>query len=175
MQRLADAIQRLVDIALGVEALELFIQLAATVVLVIIVKVFFWDKVTGFIESRRDLMDRELTEAMEKNEEAKALKEEAESSFDRVKDEARKLLEEAKTRGEDTRRDIVAKAKDEAANIKKDAQKDLAQDIEVARSQLREEIVDIAMMLTEKVIAKKIDQATYERLLDDAIDTVRKS
>ncbi len=175
MQRLADAIQRLVDIALGADALELFIQLAATVVLVIIVKVFFWEKVTGFIEARRELMDQELTEAMEKNEEAKALKEEAETSFERVKDEARQLLEEAKTRGEDTRRDIIAKAKDEATNIKKDAQKDLAQEVDVARSQLREEIVNIAVMLTEKVIAKKIDQATYERLLEDTINTVRKT
>ncbi len=175
MQRLADAIQRLVDTALGADALELFIQLAATVVLVIIVKVFFWEKVTNFIEARRELMDQELTEAMEQNEEAKALKEEAESSFERVKEEARTLLEEAKSRGEDTRRTIIAKAKDEAANIKKDAQKDLAQEIDVARSQLRGEIVDIAMLLAEKVITKKIDQATYERLLDDAIETVRKS
>ena len=175
MQRLAEAIQRLVDTALGIDAYELMIQLAATVVLVVVVKVFFWNKVTAFIDARRELMDQELTEATEQNQEAKTLKEEAEANFERTKKEARRLLEEAKSRGEDTRREIVSEAKKEADMIKKNAQKDLAQDIELARRNMRNEIVEIAALLAEKVIAQDIDPATAERLLDETLEAVKKA
>ena len=173
MGNLAEAIQRLVDIALGVDALEMVIQLVATIVLILVVKYFFWEKVTAFIDARQNIIDKELTEATERNEEAKVLKEEAEQSFENVKQEARQVLEEAKTRGEDTRREMIAKAKDEAANIKKSAQKDLAQEIETARGHLRNEIIEVASLLAEKVITKEIDEATYERLIDETIEAVR--
>ncbi len=173
MANLAEAIQRLVDIALGIDAVEMVIQLVATILLILVVKHFFWEKITAFIEARREIMESELTEATERNEEARVLKEEAEESFDKVKLEAKQILEDAKTRGEDNRREIIAKAKDEATNIKKSAQKDLAQEIEVARSHMRNEIISVATLLAEKVIAKEIDEATYNRLIDETIKEVQ--
>ncbi len=174
MARVAEAIQRLVDIGLGVNPIEMMIQIVATVILILVVKFFFWEKVTHFIESRQELMDQELTEATAMNEEARMLKEEAEQAFDRMKKEAKILLEDAKSKGEDTRRELLAKAKDEAQNIKKSAQKDLAQEIELARQELRSEIISVASVLAEKVLAEEIDEKTYHRLLDDAIEEVRK-
>lgn len=175
MARVAEAIQRLVDIGLGVDPIEMIIQIVATVILILVVKFLFWEKITHFIESRQELMDQELTEATAMNEEAKMLKEEAEQAFNRMKNEAKLILEEAKSKGEDTRRDLLAKAKDEAQNIKKSAQKDLAQEIELARQDLRSEIISVASVLAEKVIAQEIDEKTYHRLLDEAIEEVRKS
>ncbi len=174
MQNLSEAVQKLVEIALGVDVLEMVIQIVATILLILVVKYFFWDKVTTFIDERKAIMDKELTEATEKNEEAKMLKKEAEETFNEMKQEARDILEDAKSRGEDTRRDIISKAKDEASTIKKNAQKDLEQDIESARQALRDEIVDIASLLAEKVIAKEIDEKTYNTLIDNAIKEAQK-
>ncbi|TVP97109.1 MAG: ATP synthase F0 subunit B [Acholeplasmatales bacterium] len=175
MDQVARAIQRLVEIGLGIDPVEMAIQITATLLLILVVKFFFWEKVTAFIEARQALMDQELTDATQKRTEAETLKQEAEDMFESVRREARELLEEAKTRGEDTRRDLLAKAKSEAAEIKKSAQKDMAQEFEVARSQLRHEIITVAAALTEKVIARDIDEATYETLIDEAIEAVRKS
>ncbi len=174
MIELARAIERLVDTALGIDLMEMVIQIIATILLILVVKFFFWEKVTAFIESRREIMDQELTEATEKHEEAKTLKKEAEETFEKVKLEAKQLLEDAKSRGEDSRREIIAKAKDEATNIRKSAQKDLDQEIELAKGHIRNEIIEVASMLAEKVIAKEIDEATYERLIDESIKAVQK-
>ena len=174
MERVAQAIRDLIEIGLRIEPMEMFIQIVATVLLILVVKFFFWEKITAFIDARRAFMDKELVEATEKNEEASMLKEEAEKAFNQVKQEAKQMIEEAKTRGEDSRRELLAKAKDEAQNIKKSAQKDLAQEIEMARHEMRTEIISIASLLAEKVIAKEIDEKTYHRLLDEAIDEVRK-
>ncbi|MFU8787068.1 MAG: ATP synthase F0 subunit B, partial [Candidatus Izemoplasmataceae bacterium] len=64
-------------------------------------------------------------------------------------------------------------AKDEATNIKKSAQKDLAQEIEVAKTQIRNEIIEVASVLAQKVIDQEIDKQTYDRLIDQAIEEVR--
>lgn len=176
MTQVAEAIQRLVDIPLEIGEYwrEMTIQIVATLILILVVKFFFWEKITNFLEARQELMDKELTEATEMNEEARLLKQESEKAFEQVKQEAKQILEEAKTKGEDTKRELLAKAKDEAQNIKKSAQKDLVQEIEMARQDMRTEIISVASVLAEKVIAKEIDEKTYHRLLDEAIEEVRK-
>lgn len=173
MERVAQAIRDLVEIGLSIDPVEMLIQIVATILLILVVKFFFWGKITAFIDARRAFIDKELIEATEKNEEASMLKEEAEKAFEQVKQEARQIIEEAKTRGEDSRRELLAKAKDEATNIKKSAQKDLAQEIEVARSQIRNEIIEVASFLAQKVIDQEIDKKTYDRLIDQAIEEVR--
>ena len=172
--RLSEAIDSLVSDGIIINPAEMIIQLAATILLIVVVKYFFWDKVTAFIEGRREVVDRELTEATEKNQEADALKEEAEKQLMQVKQEAKSILDESKSRGEDTRREIIAKAKDEAQTIKKSAQKDLAQDIEVARRHLRDEIIEVATLLSQKAMSKDMNKKTYDRLVDEAIDEVSK-
>lgn len=174
MENIANAIQNLVDIALGINPIEMVIQIVATILLILVVKFFFWEKVTAFIETRRDVMEKELTEATERNEEAKLLKKEAEETFNEMKQEARDILEDAKNRGEDRRREIISKAKDEASHIKESAKKDLEQEIKVARNQIRDEIISVASLLAEKVIAQEIDETTYNRLIDEAIDEAQK-
>ena len=174
MEAVAEAIQRLVDNGLGIDPVEMVIQIASTIVLVLVVKFFFWNKVTSFIEGRREVVDQEIIEATQRNDEAKKLKEEAEQELTQVKQEAKEILDEAKTRGEDTRREIVAKAKDEATHIKKSAQKDLAQEIEVARSNMRNEIIEVTSALTEKAIQKELNKKTYEKLLDESISEATK-
>lgn len=174
MERVAQAIQRLVEMGLGIDPLEMIVQIVATVLLIIVVKFMFWDKVTAFIEARQDVMDQALTDAVSKNEEAEALRADAEKAYERIKDEARQILEEAKSQSDDTKRKLLQEAKDEAANIKKSAQRDLAQEIEVARSKMRDEIVSVAVKLSEKVIAKELDEATYYKLIDEAIESVER-
>ena len=174
MSGLGDAIQRLVDIALGIDVYEMVIQIVATILLILVVKYFFWEKVTDFIESRKAVIDKELTEAAEKNEEAKLLRQEAEEAFNQMKQEARSVLEDAKSRGEDTKREIIAKAKDEANEIKKNAKKDLEQDIEIARTKMRNEIISVASLLAEKVVRQEISEQTFNALINETIKSVQK-
>ncbi|MFP4286446.1 MAG: F0F1 ATP synthase subunit B [Candidatus Izemoplasmataceae bacterium] len=173
MDQAAQAINDLVRVALSIELVEMLIQISATLLLVIIVRFFFWNKVTAFIDARKAYIDKELTDAAERNEEASMLKEEAEKAFEQVKLEARQLLDDAKTRAEDQRRELLVKAKEEAINIKKSAKQDLNYEIDQARAKLRQEIIDVATVLAQKVIDKEIDKKTYDRLIDQAIEEVQ--
>ncbi len=174
MEAVARGIQRLVDIALGVEPVELLIQIASTALLIIVVKVFFWDKVTAFLDARRESINNELTEASEKNENAQTMQEEAEQELEEARASSKKMVEEAKSRSEDIRRNMIAEAKDEASRIKKEARKDLEKEMDLARNKMRNEIIEIASLLTYKAIQKQISEETYDKLIDEAIKEVRK-
>ncbi len=174
MDNIAEAIQRLIEHSgiTGLDPVEMVIQITATLILIVVVKYFFWDKVTAFIEKRREIVDNELTEATEQNAEAKQLKNEAEQTFDEAKQEAKGIVDEAKSSAEDQKRDIIKAAKKEAEQIKKNAQRDLAREIEVARGKMRNEIIDIATVLTRKTIDKELSEDIYDKLIDEAIDEV---
>ncbi len=176
MEAVANAIERLVEQTglTGINPVEMVIQLIATIILILVVKYFFWNKITSFIEARRDIVDGELSEATEKSDEARRLKQEAMDELEDAKLKAKRLIEDAKSRGEDTRRDIIKTAKDEAETIKQNAKKDMNKEIEMARNKMRNEIVEIATVLSQKAIEKKINRETYNRLLDQAIEEVRK-
>ncbi|MFU8786559.1 MAG: ATP synthase F0 subunit B, partial [Candidatus Izemoplasmataceae bacterium] len=88
MERVAQAIRDLVEIGLSIDPWEMLIQIVATVLLILVVKFFFWEKITAFIDARREFIDKELVEATERNEEASMLKAEAEKAFEQVKQEA---------------------------------------------------------------------------------------
>ncbi len=174
MEAVAEAIRRLVEVAIDVSPTEIVIQLAATAALVVVVKVFLWDKVTAFLDARREAVDHELNEATEKHEDAQSMKKEAEQELEEARQKAKEIVDEAKSRGEDTRREILAEAKQEAERIKKNARQDLDREVEVARRNLQREIVEIAALISEKAAGEQLSDATYERLLDEAIEEVRK-
>ncbi len=174
-QRLAEAIDNLVSDGIIINPVEMGIQLVATVVLIFVVKHFFWEKVTAFIEERQAIIDKDLNQAAALKEASNELKLEAEHELEEVRKEAKTILDNAKNQAADQSRQLLAKAKDEAASIKKSAQRDLAQEVELARRQLRQEIIEVAMELSERVIAQEISEDTYERLIDEAIEAVKQS
>ena len=174
-ERLAEAIDNLVSDGIIINPVEMLIQLTATIILILVVKRFFWSKVTAFIEDRQAIIDRDLNQAAQSKEEAQTLLLKAEEELDGVRKEAMLILTNAKNQATDQSRQLLADAKDEAAQIKKNAQKDLAQELTLARKSLRQEIIEVAMVLSERVIQQEIDEATYERLIDEAIKAVKES
>ena len=174
MTAVAEAIQRLVDIALGVNLVEMIIQIVATVILVIVVKLFFWNKVTAFLDQRREFINKEIEDATSKNEEANVLKTNVEETLSEAREEAKSIVDEAKKQGEEKKRSIVNDAKKDAETVKNNARRDIEQEVEVARNELRKEIVEIASLLSEKAIKNKLTKKVYDKLIDEAIDEVNK-
>jgi F-type H+-transporting ATPase subunit b len=174
MTAVAEAIQRLVDIALGVDLVEMIIQIVATVILVIVVKLFFWNKVTAFLDQRREFINKEIEDATSKNEEANVLKTNVEETLSEAREEAKSIVDEAKKQGEEKKRSIVNDAKKDAETVKNNARRDIEQEVEVARNELRKEIVEIASLLSEKAIKNKLTKKVYDKLIDEAIDEVNK-
>ncbi|MFW5888838.1 MAG: F0F1 ATP synthase subunit B [Bacillota bacterium] len=164
LEKIVQAVEEAVNQALGINLLDMIIQITATLILVLIVKKFFWGRITDFLDKRKRYMDDELLNAQKANEEAEKLREEREKEFADLRKQSKEYLETAKNRGKDEKKRIVDEAKREANSLITNAQKEISAEQRKAKKELQKEVVSIASMMAEEVIKKKIDKDEFADL-----------
>jgi F-type H+-transporting ATPase subunit b len=165
MQNVARAIEEFVNNALSVSLLDMAIQIGATLVLFFVVKYFFWNHVTAFLDKRKEVMNEEFTSAEKANAEAIALREEAEEKLQEIRLSAKQIYEEAKERGEQERKRIVNDAKEQAQRILVQTQQEIEREWENAKAQMNNEIVEVASLLASKALKEEMNTKTQQRLV----------
>ena len=161
MTAVAEAIER----ALGASLSDIAIQIGATLILVIIVKIFFWDKITAYLEKRKNLMETEFESAKIANQEAKDFQEKAAKEYHDIKVKSKDYLERAKQKGEEERVSIINKAKQESGNMMTQAEQEIALEKNKAQGEIRKEVIDLAAIMASKIIEKEIDNKKYQDLV----------
>ena len=172
MTNVAESIRSFVNSALGVSLEEMIIQILATLLLFLIVRFFFWNNITAYLEKRKNAMNEEYDQAKKANAEAQTTKTQSDDELKEIRLSAKGLYEDAKNRGEVERKDIVVKAKDDAKKIVENAHKEITSEIEKARSSINDEIVSVATLMAEKIIKKEIDQDKHKDLIDEVTQGV---
>ena len=167
MEDFANSLSDFVLESIGVDLVEMGIQIGSTILLFLIVRHFFWNNITEYLEKRKVFMANEYEDAKNANLEAISLKEKAEGELTEIRLSAKGVIDDAKDRGELERTDIVKKAKKEARIVISNAQKEIDSEIEKARSNLNEEIVSVAVLMAEKVIKKEIDASKHKELISE--------
>lgn len=173
--RLQEAIENLVRGGIIINPVEIFIQLIATFILIVVVKKFLWNQVTGFIEARQALVDDDITSARTDREKAQAFKEKAEKELGDIREEAKRILEAAREQAKTTQEKSIASTQSDIERLKKDAQDSLLKEVEQAKKSVRQEIISVAMELSKKVVAQEIDEKKYHQLIDQAIEDAKRS
>ena len=172
MENVAQAIRDFVNNSLGVNPIEMVIQIASTLLLFLVVKHFFWKNITDYLEKRQAAMTQEYDQAKLANEEAQTVKEQASSELHEIRTNAKNIVEEAKERGESERQVIVSKAKQEANKLIENAHIEINSEIEKARSNMNNEIVNVAALMAEKIIQKEIDMKAHKEIIDNVTKEV---
>lgn len=164
IQDMVDGVSRVVENALGASLLDIAIQIGSTLLLVVIVKIFFWSRITDFIKKRKDIMDEEFTSAKKANEEAKVLQEAKDKEYQDIKAKSKGYIEKAKLRGEEEKNNIVSKARKEAKQIITQAEKEVLLDQRKAKTEIQKEAVSLATMMASKIIEAELDENKYQDL-----------
>lgn len=142
---------------------NLFIQL-------LLVKIFFLDKIKAILDQRRTAADQQIVEAEAAKAEALAIKETYEQNMLQAKAQANELLDRAQktatTRGEE----IIRQASEEAAQLKQKAAADIAMEKKKALNDAKDEISGVAMAIAEKVVERQLDSADHDKLINQFID-----
>lgn len=167
MQDFANSLSDFVMESIGVDITEMAIQILSTLLLFLVVRFFFWNNITNYLEKRKEVMSSEYEEAKAANLEATTLKEKADQELTEIRLSAKGVIDDAKERGELERNDIVKHAKHEAEIVISNARKEIDSEIEKARSNLNEEIVNVAVLMAEKVIKKEIDESKHQELIEE--------
>ena len=143
------------------------IQICATLILFLVVRIFLWKPLTEFLEVRRDKMDKELNDAKVAKENALKLEEELNVKYAAAQSDIAKLLKEAEAASNVRKEEIIAEAKKEAARRLELAKEEIEREISQQEKDIKNQIATIAFIAAEKIVGNEIDRESY-------LDTVTK-
>lgn len=149
---------------------DVIIQLCATLLLFIIIRIFIWKRVTNILETRRAAIDKELIEAKESNRKARLLVSEKQDELDKAQQEIKTMLEKAESEGNARKDEIISKAILEAERRIKANEEEIEKEVNDKKEEIRKQIVDIAMKTAEKIVEHEIDQEKYIDIVNKIIE-----
>ena len=139
----------------------------STVLLFLVVRFFFWNKVTDYLEGRKEAMRKEYDDAKDANQDAALKREEAVKELHEIRLSSKGILDEARVRGTVERKEIIEKAKVDATKLVDDAHKEIESQIEKAKKDINDEIVSVATLMAEQIIKKEIDESKHKELINE--------
>ena len=142
------------------------------VILMLVLKHFFWDKIGASIEERESYIEDKITNADEEVEKARTFRIENERLLKQAKQEGKKIIEEEKKKAEKIYSEIVEEAKKEADLILERAKVEINREKEKVEYGLKREAIDLALEISRKVIEKNIDEEKNRELINDFISEV---
>ena len=142
---------------------NLFIQL-------LVVKIFFLDKIKAILDQRREAADKQITEAETAKSEALAIKKTYEQNMLEAKAKADDLLLTAQRTANSRSEEIISQAQQQAAQIKSKAAADIALEKKKALNEAKNEISDLAMAIAGKVVARELNAGDQADMIDRFID-----
>lgn len=142
------------------------------IILVLILKYFFWNKIKQVIDERENLIEDKMLEAEENAGRARKLRVDNERLLKSVKEEGKKLREEEKKKAEKIYEDILSEAHKESDIIKERTKIEIQRETQKAEYELKQQVVDLALMLSSKALEEDIDEDKHRQLIDKFIDKV---
>lgn len=144
---------------------------ATTIVVVVLVKLLK-KPIANFLNARREEIQRLLAELEAKTAEAKAEHERVQAKLVSLEDETKKIVDELIAEGEAEKQKIIEAAHREADYIQQQAQVAIEQEIQAARSKLKDEVVDLSVEAAESIIQKKMRADDQQRLVNEFMTKV---
>ena len=121
------------------------------------------------LEKRKQRVADDQETAKRERQVATAFKEEYDQKLKEVDKEAEAILTEARKRAKQNEAKIVSEAKEEAARIIARANAEIELEKKRALDDMKQEMITIASMMAEKVVAASIDTNVQESLIDETL------
>ena len=142
---------------------NLFIQL-------LIVKIFFLDKIKAVLDKRRETADKQIADAEAAKSEAAAIKQTYEENMRQAKTKADDMILSAQKTAAQRSEEIISQAQKQAAQIKTKAASDIEMEKKKAINEAKDEISELAMAIAGKVVARELNDADQDGMIDRFIE-----
>jgi len=149
--------------------------LANLIILYIILKRFFFEKIHDFMVKRQDAVKDAFDQAEATNRRADEKLENYNKRISSVEDEGRDIIREAKTKAEANAKAIVDEATAKANQMVVAAEKQIERDQAKAMADMREQIATLAMLAAEKIVEKDIQATGQDQIVNEIIEEAGKS
>ena len=155
---------------LGVNPWTALFILLNTLTVFFVAKHFLFGPVMKMIEDRQKEIDDLYADAGSAKDNAVALEAEYKEKLSVAAETSERIVKEAIIRGQTREEEIIRQANAEAAAIMDKAAASIAQEKKKAINDAKDEISGIAIAIAEKVVAREIQSADQQKLVDDFIN-----
>jgi len=152
----------------------LFIWTIATfLVLLVLLAKFAWKPILQALESRQEMIRKSLDDAEQAKRDLEQVQQESAKIVAQARVEADAIVANSRADGTKLREDLRQKARVEAGAIVENAEQKIHQERDRALSQIRQEAVDVSLMIASKLIQRNLSREDNEALIEDALKQIQ--
>lgn len=149
---------------------NLLFSAITVLVLYLILKHFFFEKVHKFMVARQEAVQKELDDAKQTKDDADAMLANYKETLSGAEEEKRKIIKEAKVIADRRADAIVSDAQNQAVQLLSDAHKKIEAEEEKAVVQLKKEIASLAVQAAGQIMEKEMDDSSQEDLVNKVLE-----
>lgn len=147
-------------------------QILGFLIALLILKKYAWGPVLNLLEERRQKIQAEFDRIEVTKREVAALKVEIEGQLRNMEAQARVRIQEAVQEGQRVATEITDKARGEARDLVERAKEEIGRDRDKARVELRNEMVQMVVTATERIVSERLDDAKHKEKIASFIDSL---
>ncbi|MBI3616361.1 MAG: F0F1 ATP synthase subunit B [Candidatus Omnitrophica bacterium] len=151
---------------------QFVVNILAFLLLLAILKKFAWGTLLKLIDERREKIAAEFRGIDQAKEELEKLKAEYQQRLEKIEEEARGKIQQAISEGRRIGMEIEEDARAHARTTLEKVKETAAMEVAKARSELKEQVVDLAIQITHKVLQQHLDEETDRRMIEGFIQEI---
>nr|WP_307775182.1 F0F1 ATP synthase subunit B [uncultured Cetobacterium sp.] len=152
--------------------INMFWQIINFFILVFVFNKYFKAPLLKLMDTRKEKIAAEFSEAQKNKEEAAAYNKEAEKLLKEAKDEATKIVQLAEKKADERKENIISEATIQRDKMLKSAELEINKMKHAAKKELEVEMNGLAVKLAEKIIKENLNSNLDAALADKFIDEV---
>jgi len=156
--------------ALGINLGYLISQIVNFTLLAVLLYFVAYKPIMRMLDERSARIKKGLEDAELASQRAAAMEQEFEKRMAEARKEGQEVIAQATQMSEKARQDILDKAREEArAQIEK-AREEISRERELAMAELRQQVADLSLMISEKVIGETLDERRQRQLIAEFLE-----
>ena len=160
---------------ISVNIWQIVISLANLLILFLLIKKFLYKPVKKMLESRKHAVEKQYEDAAAAKKTAEEDRAAWEEKMQSAETEADAIIKDAADTAQRRGESIVADAREKASGIIRDAETEADLERRRAQKDIKEDIVDLSSLLTEKILSREINPDDHKELIDSFIDSIGES
>ena len=143
------------------------------IVLFLVLKKFFFEKVKNFMETRSNSIQDAFDSAEAGNRRADEKMQNYTKRIANVEAEGREIIRDAKIKADAQAREIIEDANKQATEILNKAERNIEREKQKAMEEMRKEVAALAMMAAERIVEREIQNVGQDEIVDEVINKAR--
>ena len=160
--------------ALGVNFKMVLIQAVGFIFLLLLLKKFLFGRIKDMLKARADEIKDTYKKSDDAKSEAERLKGEYQRKVIQAEEEAEGKIQAAVVKAKEISDEIVKEAHETAANDRAKAQQGIEVERKKALAEVRNQVIDLTILSSSRLIQQSMQRKTAESLVDDVIREVGK-